>query len=270
MKPKTAERKKMVAKRSRRSSADKTLSKPSGTRGSRPRNATRGKKARAVVRAEAEQRATAFHEAGHAIASILLPFAPSLRKVTIVPSGDSLGHVMLRRSSRTRLLLRPKIHHCASVLDAVTVLVSGEMAERLAASGANTGAVEREFQKDFWEVSAPGLGGDLEPAMCMAVRASYDTRDAVAFIDWARARALSLLLANWCSVELLAHELLQVGTLSGAEVRRIILLGPPTDAFSRAVASSPAGVVQPLTSRWRSLMARVLASRHSEVIPVPA
>jgi cell division protease FtsH len=47
--------------------------------------------ARNVVISEVERRRTAYHEAGHALLSMLLPGADPVRKVSIIPRGRALG-----------------------------------------------------------------------------------------------------------------------------------------------------------------------------------
>ena len=42
---------------------------------------------------EEEKRATAIHEIGHALVAMLTPNALPVYKVTILPSGQALGHV---------------------------------------------------------------------------------------------------------------------------------------------------------------------------------
>ena len=45
----------------------------------------------AMVMHEDEKRATAYHEAGHAIVAESLPFTDPVHKVTIMPRGRALG-----------------------------------------------------------------------------------------------------------------------------------------------------------------------------------
>jgi cell division protease FtsH len=47
--------------------------------------------ARKVMISEADRRRTAYHEAGHAIVGMLTPGADPVRKVSIIPRGQSLG-----------------------------------------------------------------------------------------------------------------------------------------------------------------------------------
>ena len=44
-----------------------------------------------MVISEAEKRVTAIHEAGHALLTVLLPYADPIHKVTIIPRGLALG-----------------------------------------------------------------------------------------------------------------------------------------------------------------------------------
>ena len=46
---------------------------------------------RRIMLSEEERRRTAFHEAGHALAGMLLPGADPVRKVSIIPRGQALG-----------------------------------------------------------------------------------------------------------------------------------------------------------------------------------
>mgnify|MGYP001793519055 CR=1 FL=1 len=52
-----------------------------------------GAERRSMVMSEEEKRNTAYHEAGHAIVSLILPYDP-LHKVTIIPRGRALGLTM--------------------------------------------------------------------------------------------------------------------------------------------------------------------------------
>ena len=64
-----------------------------------------GAERRSMVMSDEERRNTAYHEAGHAIVSLVLPYDP-LHKVTIIPRGRALGVTMNLpdgdRHSRTR------------------------------------------------------------------------------------------------------------------------------------------------------------------------
>jgi cell division protease FtsH len=64
-----------------------------------------GAERRSLVMSEEERRNTAYHEAGHAIVGLVVPYDP-LHKVTIIPRGRALGVTMnlpeVDRYSRTR------------------------------------------------------------------------------------------------------------------------------------------------------------------------
>ncbi len=64
-----------------------------------------GAERRSMVMSDEEKRNTAYHEAGHAIVGLLVPYDP-LHKVTIIPRGRALGVTMnlpeVDRYSRTR------------------------------------------------------------------------------------------------------------------------------------------------------------------------
>ena len=50
-----------------------------------------GTERKSLIISDEEKRATAFHEAGHALVAITVPDADPLHKVTIIPRGRALG-----------------------------------------------------------------------------------------------------------------------------------------------------------------------------------
>ena len=52
-----------------------------------------GAERRSMVMSDEEKRNTAYHEAGHAIVGLIVPYDP-LHKVTIIPRGRALGVTM--------------------------------------------------------------------------------------------------------------------------------------------------------------------------------
>ncbi len=86
---------------------------------------------------EEERRRIAYHEAGHALVSKLVPNADPLLKVTIVPRGiAALGYALQLPSEDRYLLTR------AELLDRLTVLLSGRAAEEVVFGDQSTGAAE--------------------------------------------------------------------------------------------------------------------------------
>jgi cell division protease FtsH len=90
------------------------------------------KKSRII--SEKEKKMTAYHEVGHALMGVLLPFADPLHKVTIIPRGFALGVTMLLPDedvlSRTRRQL----------IDSIGVCLGGRVAEELVYGDVTTGA----------------------------------------------------------------------------------------------------------------------------------
>ncbi len=86
---------------------------------------------------EEERRRIAYHEAGHALVSKLVPNADPLLKVTIVPRGiGALGYA-LQLPAEDRYVLTK-----AELLDRLTVLLGGRAAEEVVFGDQTTGATE--------------------------------------------------------------------------------------------------------------------------------
>ncbi len=81
-----------------------------------------------------EKRSIAFHEAGHATVSWLLPYANPLFKVTIVPRGQSLGAAWYLPEER-KLVTREQM------MDEMCSLIGGRVAEEIVNGQPSTGAL---------------------------------------------------------------------------------------------------------------------------------
>jgi cell division protease FtsH len=83
---------------------------------------------------EHERRVIAFHEAGHALCSELLPSVDRTHKISIVPRGTALGYTLHFPEEDRYLKTR------AELLDRMTVLLGGRAAEQLVFGGVTNGA----------------------------------------------------------------------------------------------------------------------------------
>ena len=81
-----------------------------------------------------EKKSIAFHEAGHATVSWLLPYANPLFKVTIVPRGQSLGAAWYLPEER-KLVTRDQM------MDEMCSLIGGRVAEEIVNGQPSTGAL---------------------------------------------------------------------------------------------------------------------------------
>jgi cell division protease FtsH len=89
---------------------------------------------RRLVLTDDDRRRTAYHEAGHALAGMLIPGADPLRKVSIIPRGASLG-VTLASPDSDRFNYTD-----TDLLAAARVLLAGRAAEQLVFGGFTSGA----------------------------------------------------------------------------------------------------------------------------------
>ena len=92
---------------------------------------------------EKERRQVAYHEAGHAIIGLTLPHADKVRKITIIPRGQTGGHVLMGPEDDRFLLTK-------SELEAeIAGLLGGRSSEEIFFKDVSTGAsndIERATQ----------------------------------------------------------------------------------------------------------------------------
>ena len=93
-----------------------------------------GRERRSLAMSEEEKRATAWHEAGHALVNVLLKHTHPLHKVTIIPRGRALG-VTMSRPKEDVLNMRRK-----QALDLITMTMAGRIAEAMVIDDISSGA----------------------------------------------------------------------------------------------------------------------------------
>jgi cell division protease FtsH len=92
-----------------------------------------GLQSRKVI-TDQEKRVVAWHEAGHALASELLPTVDKVQKVSIVPRGKALGYTLNLPQEDRYLKSRGEL------IDYMKVLLAGRVAEQITFGRVTTGA----------------------------------------------------------------------------------------------------------------------------------
>ena len=93
-----------------------------------------GRERRSMAMSEKEKQSTAWHEAGHAIISVLLEHTDPLHKVTIIPRGHALGVTMSLPEGDQHSF------HLKEALDRIAMTAAGRIAEELFTHDLSTGA----------------------------------------------------------------------------------------------------------------------------------
>ena len=219
-----------------------------------------GVKRDSLVMSDEEREMTAYHEGGHALCAALLPDYDPLHKVTIIPTGMALG-VTMTLPEEDRHSLR-KSH----AEDMLVMMLGGRNAESLVFGVVSSGAGD-DLQKatslarrmvSEWGMSekigpmAFGSSGPVFLGDDMMQSKEY-SEDIARLIDEETQRILreqedrcrDLLTVNRNALNLVARNLLEHETLSGAEVNRLIAVANgeapmPLNAGSAAAAPAPA------------------------------
>jgi cell division protease FtsH len=86
------------------------------------------------ILSEEERRTTAYHEAGHAIVSLMAEHADPLHKITIIPRGRALG-ITFQLPEKDKYTVDSRY-----ILDKIAILMGGRAAELLVFNQMTTGA----------------------------------------------------------------------------------------------------------------------------------
>jgi cell division protease FtsH len=117
-----------------------------------------GLQSRKVITAH-EKRVVAWHEAGHAVVSELLPSVDKVQKVSIVPRGKALGYTLNLPQEDRYLKSREEL------IDYMKVLLAGRVSEQITFGRITTGAAD-----DLKRVTDIARGMVYEYAMGTSIR----------------------------------------------------------------------------------------------------
>lgn len=199
-----------------------------------------GRQRHSRVMAEEEKRLAAYHEAGHAIASLKLSLVDRLHKVTIIPRGPMAGGTMLIPKKDTLTVSRKK------ALDDITLLLSGRAAEEFFLNDLSSGAsndIQRATEMARLMVCEWGMSNRLGPVRYgITQQQTFLGTDFIGKREFSEEtareidqevhhivnecynRALNLIKENKEDVELLARALLKYEVLSADEVDRLLTM----------------------------------------------
>jgi cell division protease FtsH len=189
---------------------------------------------RKLMLTDDDRRRTAYHEAGHALAGMLIPGADPVRKISIIPRGASLG-VTLSSPDSDRFN-----YSDTDLLAAARVLLAGRAAEQLVFGGLTSGAesdleqltrIARHMVGRWGMSEAVGfvtiLDGEGSSAAAPETLALLDL-EVRGIADAAYADVLALLRDQRDRLDALADALLERETLDADEAYKAVgLVKPP-------------------------------------------
>ncbi len=172
-----------------------------------------------------EKQVVAYHEAGHALCGELLPSVDRVHKISIVPRGRALGYTLNLPAEDRYLKTREEL------LDYMTVLLGGRVAEQVVFGAITTGAsddlkrvadISHSMVHDF-AMGTAGVGrspdGDVRLSEQTLRLRDEERQD---LIEEARRAAQKLIVAHRRQLEALAQELLEHEVLERDSIDQIM------------------------------------------------
>ena len=200
-----------------------------------------GRERRSMAMSDEEKKATAWHEAGHALVSVLLKYTHPLHKVTIIPRGRALG-VTMSLPKEDMLNMRRK-----QAIDTIIMTMAGRIAEEYVTDDISSGAAMDIQQATalakamvmHWGMSEKlgnvlygeaqeyvFLGRDMMRTKDYSESTAQDIdMEVKRIVDGAFHTAKQLIETNRDKLELVASSLLEYETLDGAQVEEIVRTG---------------------------------------------
>jgi cell division protease FtsH len=193
-----------------------------------------------------EKRVVAYHEAGHALCGELLPSVDRVHRISIVPRGRALGYTLNLPAEDRYLKTREEL------LDYMTVLLGGRVAEQVVFGAITTGAsddlkrmadIAHSMVHDFaMGNAAVGRSPDGDVRLSETTLRIRD-EERQELIEEARRAALKMILAHRRQLDELARELLEHEVLDREAIDRIMEGVPRLERAPgvglRVVAASP-------------------------------
>ena len=192
-----------------------------------------------------EKRVDAYHEAGHAVIGLVLPHSNKVQKITIIPRGQTGGHVLMTPEDDRFLLTKKEL------LAEITGFLGGRASEEIFFDDVSTGASNDIQQatriarmmvtqwgmsdlgpiqyeqdqgsvflgRDYTNVSK-NFSGEVANEIDKAVRQ---------IVEECRKEAKDILLSHKKEVILIAETLLEKETITAEEINELIKNGSLTD-----------------------------------------
>jgi cell division protease FtsH len=172
-----------------------------------------------------EKRVVAYHEAGHALCGELLPSVDRVHRISIVPRGRALGYTLNLPAEDRYLKTREEL------LDYMTVLLGGRVAEQVVFGAITTGAsddlkrvadIAHSMVHDY-AMGTAGVGrspdGDVRLSETTLRIRDEERQD---LIEEARRAAQRLVLSHREQLDALAGELLEHEVLERDAIEEIM------------------------------------------------
>ncbi len=193
-----------------------------------------------------EKRVVAYHEAGHALCGELLPAVDRVHRISIVPRGRALGYTLNLPAEDRYLKTREEL------LDYMTVLLGGRVAEQVVFGAITTGAsddlkrvaeIAHSMVHDFAMGNAHvgrAPDGDVRLSETTLRIRDEERQD---LVEEARRAALKLIAGHRAQLDELARELLAHEVLDRDAIDRVMAGTPRLERTPgvglRVVAASP-------------------------------
>ncbi|NJK90409.1 MAG: ATP-dependent metallopeptidase FtsH/Yme1/Tma family protein [Blastochloris sp.] len=200
-----------------------------------------GRERRSMAMTEEEKKNTAYHEAGHAILSVLLENTDPLHKVTIIPRGPSLGVTMSLPEKDAVSYYRKKM------LDMMCMIMGGRVAEEVFLGDVCSGAsmdirqatmIARKMVCEWGMSEKLGmvnygenddyvfLGREISKSRSYSEATAQEIDSEVrGLVSEAHEKARSLISEHRDKVQAIALALMEYETLDGKQVEDIVRTG---------------------------------------------
>ena len=194
------------------------------------------KKTRVI--SEKEKRLVAYHEAGHALVSYFLPNMDKLHKISIIPRGRAGGYTLLLPEEDRNYITK------SYLLEEVTTLLGGRVAEALVLNDISTGAqndlerasnIVRKMITEFGMSEELGpltfgqkseevfLGRDISQNRNYSDAIAYAIdKEASSYMESCYNKAEQILKENMDKLHIIAERLMEVETMEADEFERIM------------------------------------------------
>jgi cell division protease FtsH len=185
-----------------------------------------GLQTRRVISPE-EKRIIAYHEAGHALVSEMLPSVAKVHKISIIPRGRALGYT-LNLPDEDRYLRSKQ-----DLLDYLKMLLGGYVAEQTVFGRITTGAADDlrrvvEMSRAMIEeygmgsqlfLATNGTGSEASTSQAMLHRRDEEQQG---LVDEAQFEARMLITENRALLDRLAEALLSEESLDRSEIEKLV------------------------------------------------